>query len=66
MIELKQYQENAIEELNEKIDELLDFSESKVCIFKAPTGSGKTIMMAEMLKRLVTQRTDDRKLSFIT
>ena len=65
MIELKQYQLNAIEELKEKTNELLDFSDSKVCVFQAPTGSGKTVMLAEMLKRLVTNRTDSKKLAFI-
>lgn len=65
IVELKDYQEEAIEQLKNKTNELLDFSESKVCVFKAPTGSGKTIMIAEMLKRLVTKRDDDKKLAFI-
>ncbi len=65
MIELKQYQEEAIEDLKNKVNRLLDFSENKICVFKAPTGSGKTLMVAEFMKRLVTLRTDDRKLSFI-
>lgn len=65
MIEIKNYQEEAVEKLKDKVNELLEFSENKVCVFKAPTGSGKTIMMAEMLKRLVTQRTDNKKISFI-
>jgi type III restriction enzyme len=65
MIELKEYQENAIEDLRKETDKLLDFSENKICVFKSPTGSGKTLMVAEFLKRLVTQRTDDKSLSFI-
>src|SRR3989338_3846808 len=65
IVELKEYQEDVITELRDTVDRLLEFSENKVCVFKAPTGSGKTIMMAEMLKRLVTQRTDTRKISFI-
>jgi type III restriction enzyme len=65
MIELKEYQENAIEDLKKEVDKLLDFSESKVCVFKSPTGSGKTLMVAEFLKRLVTHRTDNKKLAFI-
>src|SRR3989344_4707257 len=65
MIELKEYQENAIEDLRNEINKLLSFSENKVCIFKSPTGSGKTLMVAESLKRLVTQKTDNKKLSFI-
>lgn len=65
MIELKQYQEKAINKLKSEINELLSYSESKVCVFKAPTGSGKTLMVAEFLKRLVTKRDDGKKLSFI-
>ena len=65
MIIIKPYQEEAIEELKNKINKLLDFSENKVAVFESPTGSGKTIMMAEMLKRLVTHRSDNKKLSFV-
>jgi len=65
MIELKEYQDTAVNELKDKINELLDFSENKVCVFQSPTGSGKTIMMAESLKRLVTDRIDNKELSFI-
>lgn len=38
MIELKEYQENAIEDLKNEVNKLLDFSESKICVFKSPTG----------------------------
>jgi len=65
MIELKEYQDTAINELKDKINELLNFSENKVCVFQSPTGSGKTIMMAEALKKLVTDKIDDRSLSFV-
>jgi superfamily II DNA or RNA helicase len=65
MIELKEYQEIAVNELKGKINELLEFSENKVCVFQSPTGSGKTLMMAEALKRLVTDRINDKALSFI-
>jgi len=52
MIELKEYQHNAVNELIKQMRSLLGSSGSKVCVFKAPTGSGKTIMMAELLQRL--------------
>ena len=65
MIDLKDYQETAIEKLRTETNELLELSEGKVCVFKAPTGSGKTLMTAEFLKRLVTHRNDKKKLSFI-
>jgi len=52
MIELKEYQQSAVSELVKQTRGLLGSSGSKVCVFKAPTGSGKTIMMAELLQRL--------------
>ena len=65
MIELKLYQEEAVDDLKRKVNRLLTCAESKVCVFKAPTGSGKTLMTAEFLRRLVTVRDDDVHLSFI-
>ncbi len=64
-IEFKNYQENTVVKLKREINELLDSEGSKVCIFKAPTGSGKTLMMAEFLKRLIDSRIDGKKFSFI-
>lgn len=64
-MQLKIYQENAIDELLTKTKKLLNLSGSKRLVFKAPTGSGKTIMMAEFLKRLVNDREIRRSLSFI-
>jgi type III restriction enzyme len=65
MIKLKDYQEKAISKLKNEINELLESQENKICVFKAPTGSGKTLMVAEFLKRLVIQRSDNKELSFI-
>lgn len=62
---LKNYQKNAIGELLEKSKKLLGYSGSKKLVFKAPTGSGKTIMMAEFLKRLVDDREINQPLAFI-
>ncbi|MGB3340141.1 MAG: DEAD/DEAH box helicase family protein [bacterium] len=64
-MQLKIYQENAIEELLTKAKRLLGYSGDKRLVFKAPTGSGKTIMMAEFLKRLVADRDVRTELSFI-
>jgi len=64
-MQLKNYQENAIEELLEKTKKLLAYSGEKKLVFKAPTGSGKTIVMAEFLKRLVDDREIKKSLSFI-
>jgi type III restriction enzyme len=64
-ITFKDYQENTIVKLKREINELLESDDNKVCIFKSPTGSGKTLMMAEFLKRLVDSRVDGKKFSFI-
>lgn len=64
-IEFKPYQEKAIVKLKQEVNELLDAEGNKICIFKAPTGSGKTLMMAEFLKRLIDSRIDGKHFSFI-
>jgi type III restriction enzyme len=64
-MQLKIYQQNAVDELLEKAKKLLDLGGSKKLVFKAPTGSGKTIMMAEFLKQLVDDREVKQSLSFI-
>lgn len=64
-MQLKIYQENAIEELLEKAKKLLAHSDGKKLVFKAPTGSGKTIVIADFLKRLVDDREIKKSLSFI-
>ena len=65
IFEFKNYQENAVVDLKRETNRLLDTDGDKVLIFKAPTGSGKTLMMAEFLKRLVDSRIDGKKFSFI-
>ena len=64
-MQLKTYQENAIEELLEKAKKLLAYSGEKKLVFKSPTASGKTIMMAEFLKQLVVDREVRQSLAFI-
>jgi len=66
-IEFKNYQEKAIVKLRQEINELLDMEGNKICIFKSPTGSGKTLMMAEWMMRFCDpfSRTDGKKFSFI-
>ncbi len=64
-MQLKIYQENAIEELLEKTKRFLDYEEDKKLVFKAPTGSGKTIMMAEFLKQLAEDREVKQPYAFI-
>jgi type III restriction enzyme len=65
MIELRNYQKRAVESLKSKVENVLRSPETGVVIFQAPTGSGKTLMVSELLKELVKNRKDDKKLSFI-
>lgn len=52
MIELKNYQIKAIRELTDKISGFLNKSEKAVVTFKSPTGSGKTLVVSELLKNI--------------
>ncbi len=65
MFKLKNYQDKHVSELKQKIDEFFNLELNKICVFKSPTGSGKTIMMAELIKRLVDDRKDGKEIAFI-
>lgn len=53
MIELKEYQKKAVNELMEKTVELLNTGKARnKLFFKAPTGAGKTVMPSVLLDRL--------------
>ena len=60
-----QYKEKAITKLLATVNELLEGKSSDSIIFKAPTGSGKTIIMAQFLLQLVSERRDSQTFSFI-
>jgi len=64
-MQLKDYQNTAIKKLLTRSKELLVQSGEKKVIFKAPTGSGKTIMTAEFLKQLIDEKEIKTPLSFI-
>lgn len=64
-MQLKDYQQEAIQELQEDSKKLLGQSGNKKLIFKSSTGSGKTIMMAEFLKRLTEDPVLRTPLAFI-
>jgi type III restriction enzyme len=54
LINLKPYQANAVEELSAKLHSLLQKQASnKICVFKSPTGSGKTVIVAKLIENLV-------------
>ena len=55
-INLKQYQETAVGELIAAIKTLLTKEgEKKVCVFQAPTGSGKTLMTAKFIEEIIRE-----------
>ena len=67
---LKHYQEKAINKLyREIIDQLDSTGNRKKIVFQAPTGAGKTVMATETLVRLHTQLQDEdcqfKKVAFI-
>jgi type III restriction enzyme len=64
-IALRNYQTDAIDRLLEASRRILRTSEGGICVFQAPTGSGKTIMVAEFLKKLVLDQKGERHFSFI-
>lgn len=59
MIELKEYQHEAVNEAIKQLRLLLNGPSGRNCVFKAPTGSGKTIMVAELLRRLGEEELPD-------
>ncbi len=65
MTELKAYQKEAVASLKETVEKLLRSSEREICIFQAPTGSGKTMIVSDLLRQLAKDRKDDRKFSFV-
>ena len=65
LIELKDYQKEAVENLHQKIEKSLKSSENEVIVFQAPTGSGKTVMVSALLKELVRSKKNDKKFSFV-
>lgn len=64
-MDLKDYQNSAVKKLLVRSKELLKSSGEKKLIFKAPTGSGKTIITAEFLKQLVNDKELKIPLSFV-
>lgn len=59
-INLKNYQERAVDELVSSSIHLLKNSEKKkLLVFQSPTGSGKTVMTAMFIKDLIEQQPDE-------
>ena len=60
-----EYKEKAIKKLLAIANEILEGNSNENIIFKAPTGAGKTIIIADFLLRLVEKRNDSKTFSFI-
>ena len=56
----KTYQQNAVSKLLAKVQALFSKNGTRICVLKAPTGSGKTIMAAEFLKQFSTAEVPGR------
>lgn len=65
MKELKDYQKEAVSELKDKMQKMLKSGSSKTCVLKAPTGSGKTLIVSDTLRKLVSDKMAGGKFSFI-
>ncbi len=60
MITLKPYQEQAVDNLITALSDLLtnDIHDQEICVFQSPTGSGKTVMVAKFIERLIDELPD--------
>jgi len=59
-INLKNYQERAVDQLTDKVKGLLELEGAgEVCVFQSPTGSGKTVMTAKFIEGLIREMPDE-------
>lgn len=63
---LKPYQEKAVESLTEKSYQFLSSQDNvrRMAVLQAPTGSGKTVMMASFIESLINKNKESDKLDF--
>ena len=65
-MQLKPFQDTAVTELKDRFYKLWRTGRSHArLVFKAPTGAGKTIMMAEFLKRISGDMQFDADKAFV-
>jgi type III restriction enzyme len=59
-INLRPYQEKAVDEITAAVKKLLNHEGAgEVCVFQAPTGSGKTVIVAKFIEGLVKELPDN-------
>ena len=59
-INLKDYQQTAVDQLIDSVKSLLSKTGTqKVCVFQAPTGSGKTLMTAKFIEEVIKELPDE-------
>lgn len=59
-LNLKKYQQLAVDELLKTTEKLLERDgPGEVCIFQAPTGSGKTVIMAKFIEEFAREQKDN-------
>ncbi len=59
-INLKDYQQTAVDQLVDAVKALLSKDGTqKVCVFQAPTGSGKTLMTAKFIEEIIKELPDE-------
>ena len=61
---LRNFQSNAVKKILSRSEDLFLSGENKKLIFKSPTGSGKTIILAEFLKQF-SEKHINKKVSII-
>ncbi len=59
------YQNKAVKKLVDYSTELLEEEDNGVIVFQAPTGAGKTIMLAESLSQITKKAQGKKELSFV-
>src|SRR3989344_1199858 len=59
------YQKKYIREIVSTSVGYIQDEDPKLIVFQAPTGSGKTIMLAEAMSRMVKDLTDEKELAFV-
>ncbi len=64
-MKLKNFQTNAINDLLIKSEKLFNKDGKRRIIFKSPTGSGKTIMLADYINRIIKDKIFKKPVSFI-